>query len=131
MEKYILTFMFACLTGCGMTIDSTRVVNGSQVAYTTGGVGYQSIDLVALRVPAADVERGPVLVRADGTHVAGPAAMAELLTTARSPYQQIGKVMLFPGIRQLLSAIGPVMYRNKHRLPGATDSCRVGHAQPA
>ncbi len=58
--------------------------------------------------------------------------MAELLASARSPYRQAGRVMLLPGIRQVLGAVGPVMYRNKHRLPGASDSCRVvHHAQPA
>jgi hypothetical protein len=43
--KYLLIAMFMCLAGCGMTIDSTRMVNGRVVARTTGGVGYRAIDL--------------------------------------------------------------------------------------
>jgi hypothetical protein len=95
-------------------------------------VGYQSVDLDLLGVPQEDVDEGPVLVRADGTHLVGPSAMAELLASARPPFRQAGRAMQLPGIRQVLGAIGPVMYRNKHRLPGAAESCQVHrHSQPA
>ena len=110
---------------CGVCQTGTDRIRQS-IAPPVEIVGYQSVDLDSLGVPVADVEEGPVLVRLDGTHVVGPAAMAELLGTARAPYRQVGRAMQLPGIRHALAAVGPVMYRNKHRLPGASDSCRVG-----
>lgn len=116
---------------CGICQTGTDRIRQT-IAPAVEIVGYQSVDLEALGVPVADVERGPVLVRANGTHVVGPAAMAELLATARSPYRQAGRAMQLPGIRHALGVIGPVMYRNKHRFPGVSDSCRVvHHSQPA
>ena len=109
---------------CGICETATDRIRQT-IAPPVEIVGYQSVDLEALGVSTAEVEVGPVLVRSDGSHVVGPGAMAELLTTARSPYRQAGRVMLLPGIRQVLGAVGPVMYRNKHRLPGVGDSCRV------
>ena len=111
---------------CGVCQQGTARIRET-IAPPVEIVGYQSVDLVALGVSEAEVDRGPVLVRADGSHVVGPGAIAELLATARSPFRQAGQVMLLPGIRQALGAVGPVMYRNKHRLPGVSDSCRVGH----
>lgn len=123
------TFLFDA--DCGICQTGTDRIRRT-IAPPVDIVGYQTVDLDALGVPAADVAEGPVLVRADGTHVVGPAAMAELLATARSPYRQAGRAMQLPGIRQALGALGPVMYRNKHRLPGASGSCQVTHqSQPA
>ena len=86
---------------------------------------YQSADLEALGVGPDEVLRGPVLVRSDGSHVVGPQSMAELLRMSGSPFRQVGTVMLAPGIRQLLAALGPRMYQQRHRLPGATAACRT------
>lgn len=116
---------------CGICQTGTDRIR-ERIAPPVEIVGYQSVDLDSLGVSEADVEEGPVLVRADGTHVVGPGAMAELLAASRSPYRQAGRTMQLPGVRQVLGAVGPVMYRNKHRLPGASDSCRVApHSQPA
>lgn len=52
-------------------------------------------------------------------------AMAHLLAQARAPYRAMGRAMLVPGMRHALDALGPVMYRNRHRLPGATPPCEV------
>jgi predicted DCC family thiol-disulfide oxidoreductase YuxK len=125
------TPLFLFDADCGICQQGTDRIRET-IAPPAEIVGYQSVDLDALGVSEKAVEEGPVLVRSDGTHVVGPRAMAELLASARSPYRQAGRVMLLPGVRQVLGAVGPVMYRNKHRLPGASDSCRVvHHAQPA
>ncbi|MBK9739844.1 MAG: DUF393 domain-containing protein [Actinobacteria bacterium] len=89
---------------------------------------YQSIGLDELGVTQAEVLEGPVLVRLDGSHVVGPLAVAELLRMSRAPYRYAGYLMLAPGIRQALRAAGPAIYRQRHRLPGATSACR---AEPA
>jgi hypothetical protein len=89
---------------------------------------YQSVDLDALGVGQDAVLRGPVLVRSDGSHVVGPQSMAELLGMSRSPFRQVGAVMRAPGVRRALAAIGPHMYQQRHRLPGATAACRSPEA---
>jgi len=86
---------------------------------------YQAIDLTEYGVTHDDVLEGPVLVRLDGTHVIGPLAMAEMLKAARRPYPIVGAAMLAPGVRQLLHAVGPWMYRQRSRLPGSTAACSV------
>jgi predicted DCC family thiol-disulfide oxidoreductase YuxK len=88
-------------------------------------VAHQSVDLAEYGVTQADVNEGPVLVRTDGTHVVGPLAMAEVLRASTGGFRAMGQIMTAPGIRQALRALGPVMYRNRSRLPGANETCRI------
>lgn len=109
---------------CGLCQSGTDRIR-SQAQPTISIRAYQSVDLDELGVSLADVHEGPVLVRGDGSGVIGPRAVAELLRSGRKPYRLVGRVMLAPGVRQLLAAVGPTMYRNKHRLPGANDACGI------
>lgn len=88
-------------------------------------VTYQSVDIIALGVNLASCLEGPVLVRADGTHVVGVGAMAGMLRTGGFPYRFFGRVMLAPGVSPLLTRVQAIFYRNRHRLPGGTESCRI------
>jgi predicted DCC family thiol-disulfide oxidoreductase YuxK len=88
-------------------------------------VTYQSVDIIALGVNLASCLEGPALVRADGTHVIGVGAMAGMLRTAGYPYRFFGCVMLAPGVSPLLTRVQAIFYRNRHRLPGGTESCRI------
>lgn len=91
-------------------------------------VPHQSVDTAALGVKDALLDEGPVLVLSDGRVAVGPAAMAGLLQASRRPYRWIGVWMGLPGIRQVLAAAGPHMYRQRHRLPGACGSCALPEA---
>ena len=86
---------------------------------------YQSADLDALGIGQDEVLRGPVLVRPDGSHVVGPQSVAELLRMSRPPFRLPGALMQAPGVRQTLAAIGPHMYQQRYRLPGATAACQT------
>jgi hypothetical protein len=88
-------------------------------------VPFQRVDYTAYGVTEGEVLSSPVLVHGDGTHSVGPSAMAGMLQAGRDPYRRIGRVMAAPVIRHLLGALQPIMYRNRHRLPGGTDACRV------
>lgn len=112
---------------CQRAIDQIRDRVGPPVAFTA----YQSVDLAAYGVTPTEVLVGPILVRTDGTHEIGPLGMAEVLRMARAPYRSVGALMLAPGIRHLLRRVGPVMYRNRGRLPGAGSSCAVPEAAHA
>lgn len=86
---------------------------------------YQSVDIAALGVSLASCLIGPVLVSADGTHVVGAGAMAGMLRTAGYPYRLVGRMMIAPGVVPLLNRVQAVFYRNRHRLPGGTEACRI------
>lgn len=109
---------------CGVCQNGTEAIR-RRINPPLDLVAYQSVDLDAYGVTQGDVAEGPVLVRRDGSHVIGPLAMAELLRASRRPYRAVGAVMLAPGIRQALHAAGPFLYRQRGRLPGSTDACRV------
>lgn len=109
---------------CGVCQNGTDAIR-SRIDPPVDLKPYQAIDLTEYGVTHEDVFEGPVLVRPDGTHVIGPLAMAEMLKAARQPYRIVGAAMLAPGVRQLLHAVGPWMYRQRSRLPGSTAACSV------
>lgn len=116
------TFLFDA--DCGPCQDGTDLIK-RRIAPAVDFVPRQSADLDGLGVSRDECLVAPVLVRGDGSHVAGRRAMAEMLGTAGSPYRQVGALMSAPGVAQVLDRAMPFMYRNRHRLPGATDACRV------
>lgn len=109
---------------CGVCQNGTDAIR-EKVKPPVDITAYQSVEIDDYGVSESDVLEGPVLVRTDGTHVVGPLAMAEMLASARAPYKFMGNVMLAPGVRNILRAVGPTMYRNRSYLPGANDSCRI------
>lgn len=118
----IATFLFDA--DCGVCQDGTDRMR-SRIRPPVSFQPYQSSDLRALGVTEQECFEGPVLVRPDGSHAVGPGAIAGLLLSARRPYRFVGLAMNAPGIRQALDRIGPSLYRQRHRLPGATAACRV------
>jgi len=87
---------------------------------------YQAVDIAALGVSLNDVvNEGPVLVREDGSHAVGPAAIAEVMQLSGRPYRSVGAAMQAPGIRSVLAWIGPKLYRQRYRMPGAGDNCQM------
>lgn len=115
-------FLFDADCGvCQNGTDSIRARMDPPVAI----VPFQSIDYAALGVTDGELAEGPVFVSETGQRAVGPAAMAELLLRSRHPYRAIGAAIRLPGIRHALHALGPVMYRHRDRLPGATPACSV------
>ncbi|TFC47177.1 MULTISPECIES: thiol-disulfide oxidoreductase DCC family protein [Cryobacterium] len=106
---------------CQNAVDRMKRRIAPQIVFAT----YQSVDLDALGVTLATCLEGPVLVRADGSHVVGVGAMAGMLLTARNPYPFFGRVMMTPVASLLLNRVQSVFYRNRHRLPGGTETCRI------
>ena len=86
---------------------------------------YQSVGLSALGVTEDEVLEGPILVRVDGSHIVGPLAIAEVLSASRPPYRTLGRAMLLPGVRTVLRSIGPWLYQQRYRMPGASSTCRM------
>lgn len=88
-------------------------------------VPYREADLASLDVTELECEQAPILVLPDGSHLAGPRAMAAMLRTGGRRHRAAAMVMSAPGVRHLLWALFPHVYRNRYRLPGGGDSCRV------
>lgn len=116
------TFLFD--GDCGVCQNGTDTIR-AKVKPSVDIVAYQNVDLADFGMSESDVVKGPVFVRTDGSHVIGPLGMAEMLRSARAPYKYMGIVMLTPGVRHVLGALGPVMYRNRSHLPGNNDACRI------
>lgn len=51
-------------------------------------------------------------------------ARALKYTTARK-WQIFGGILLLPGVKQIIRGVYPLIARNRHRLPGASDACRL------
>lgn len=116
--------MFLFDADCGVCQNATDAIR-AKVAPPVDIVAYRSRDHRSLGVSDDDLAAGPVFVDVDGSHVVGPLGMARVLRLARQPYRTVGSVMLLPGVRHAIGVVGPVMYRNRHRLPGATPACEV------
>jgi hypothetical protein len=86
---------------------------------------YQTFDYENYGVTLKDLNSGPIFIDENKKIFVGPLAMSQMFMRSRNPYRTIGIVMWLPGIRNLLKKIGPVMYRNRGYLPGATDACRI------
>lgn len=109
---------------CG-PCDAAITMMRNRIAQAVEFVPYQGADIAALGVSEAEVLTSPVLVWPDGSHTVGPAAMSGMMMTARNPFRTIGRVMGAPGPRHVLGVLQPIMYRNRHRMPGGTDACRI------
>lgn len=124
METTLTRPIFLFDADCGVCQNGTDAIR-ARVNPPVDIVGYQATDFAALGVTEQELSEGPVFVDVDGTRAVGPLGMARMLTLAGPGYRLMGRVMLAPGIRNVLAKIGPTMYRNKDRLPGATPACSV------
>lgn len=116
------TFLFDADCGvCQEGTDRIRAVIDPPVDI----VAWQTIDLDAWGIPEHAVHEGPVFVDETGRYIVGPLGMAQMLSRSSAPYRFVGAAMLAPGVRQILTAIGPWMYAHRGYLPGATDACKV------
>ena len=109
---------------CGLCQNGTDAMQ-ARLHPSVDFASYQGVDYAALGVGGDEVLVGPVLVLPDGSHRVGAAAMAGVLATAGVPYRQAATLMGLPVIRTGLQALGHVLYRNRHRAPGAAGSCEL------
>lgn len=114
---------------CGVCQEGTTAIR-NRIAPPIPLVAYQSVDTSALGVSDEQLSDGPVLVQTDGRISVGPAAMAGLLRASGRPYRWVGVAMGLPGVRHALAVVGPHMYRQRYRLPGASGSCALPEASP-
>ena len=61
----------------------------------------------------------------DGVNYRGADAVARGLLVCRSPWPFIGRILATPPFSWLARAVYPLIARNRHRLPGSTNACRL------
>lgn len=109
---------------CGVCQNGTDAIR-ERINPPVDIVASNAVDYQALGITRDDLDEGPVFVTEKGEFVVGPVGMARMLSMSRRPYRYVGRLMLLPGIRHALAALGPAMYRNRYRLPGSTPACEV------
>ncbi|MBK1787255.1 thiol-disulfide oxidoreductase DCC family protein [Prauserella cavernicola] len=94
-------------------------------------LGYQAMPWQSVpddELPAS-VERlttEVVLELPDGRVLGGADALAASVRASRSRLRLLGVVVAAPGLRQLARVVYRVIARNRYRMPGSSDACRIG-----
>jgi predicted DCC family thiol-disulfide oxidoreductase YuxK len=87
-------------------------------------VAWQKSDLAALGLTAEDCAAAVQLVAPTGT-LAGGRAVARALQHCRQPWRAVGQVLAWAPLQPAVEWGYRRMAANRHRLPGATDACRL------
>ncbi|MCP5026671.1 MAG: DUF393 domain-containing protein [Actinomycetia bacterium] len=84
-----------------------------------------SLDLEAVGLTFDDVSRAAWWLEPGRPPQGGHDSIAASLRAATMPWSIGGRLLALPGIRTLGRRLYPIIARNRHRLPGATDACAV------
>ena len=88
-------------------------------------IAWQDADLQSLGVAVDEVLFSPVFVRTDGTHVTGVRSMLSVMASTGAAGRRRAAVLGSRALLPLIEAAFRAFYRNRHRLPGGTDACRL------
>ena len=85
---------------------------------------WQSLDLDDYGLTEAQVTESVYWV--DGDRIAaGADAAAAAMASVSGIWKLTGHVLALPGVIHLARLLYPIIARNRHRLPGSTDACRL------
>ncbi len=91
-------------------------------------IEWQRADLSSLGLTAEECREAVQWVIPGVTHASGGAAIAEALTTGRTPWPILGNVLKTEPLRRPTEAIYRLIAKNRYKLPGGTPACAL---QPA
>ena len=86
---------------------------------------WQALDLDELGLTVEDMTSAAYWVDDDGALYRGHLAIAQSLRHARRPWCWVGEVIARPPLRWVPAPVYALVARNRHRLPGSTDACRI------
>lgn len=86
---------------------------------------WQALDLGALGLTEHDVTTAAWWIDASGRSHRGSRGIARALAASRGWRKAVGWLLLAPPVSWLAVPLYAVVARNRHRMPGATDACRV------
>jgi len=109
---------------CGFCTQAARkfVVLGSGLVTTAP---WQTLQLADYGLTEHDCSQAAFFVAGDDVH-RGAAAVAYGLKACPRPWSLLGTALAVPPLSWLSRAIYPMVARYRHKLPGATDACRIG-----
>lgn len=86
---------------------------------------WQSVDLESYRLTPEECGTAVQWVDLDGTVHAGGAAVAAALGQGGVAARTVGRLSQLPGMKTVTEALYRVVAKNRYRLPGSTDACRI------
>lgn len=110
---------------CGFCTTSARWIE-RRLPATVPVATWQSFDdLSTLGLTVDDVTAAAWWVDPDGGRERGHLAIAASLRAARGLWPVLGRLLAAPPLRWIGGPVYAWVARNRHRLPGATDACRL------
>ena len=109
---------------CGFCTASARWIEArlpDEVAVVT----WQSCDLEALGLTETQVTEAAYWIDDAGLAHRGHRAIGHSLVAAGGFWGIVGRMLITPPVSWLAAPIYGVIAKNRHRLPGATDACRI------
>lgn len=109
---------------CGFCMASARWIErrlGDDVSVEK----WQSLDLDAIGLTIDDVTTASYFVAPDGSLHRGAPGIGQVFERMSLPYRVVGMLMKRPPVSWVASVVYATVARYRHKLPGATDECRV------
>ncbi|MDF1487516.1 thiol-disulfide oxidoreductase DCC family protein [Tessaracoccus caeni] len=113
---------------CGFCSRSVRIALGAWFRADCCARAFQSVDLSIHNLAVDKCAESLHCVAPDGTISVGHEAVAAILRRSRRPWPLVGRLILLPGISRLAAWAYGVVAKNRHRLPGGTQECRLPDA---
>lgn len=110
---------------CGFCTTTANWISARVLRSTSSIQPWQALDLSDYDLSEADVSTASYWVDASGATHRGERGIAAMLAEQRSPWTWVGRFLMLPGIAQLAHVVYGVIAKNRQRLPGATDACRI------
>ncbi|MEE9415437.1 MAG: DUF393 domain-containing protein [Acidimicrobiales bacterium] len=86
---------------------------------------WQALDLESLGLTEADVTSAAYWVDESGATHRGHRGIGEALKASGQPWSLIGILIVTPPVSWLASLVYGLVAKNRYRLPGSTDSCKL------
>ena len=108
---------------CGFCTQTAR--RFSDLAGESASIApWQALDLTEYGLTEEDVAEAAYFV-IDGRSYSGADAFAAGLQSCRGIWRLAGNVFAVPPAMWVARALYPIVAKNRHKLPGATDACRL------
>jgi predicted DCC family thiol-disulfide oxidoreductase YuxK len=88
-------------------------------------VAWQFTDLTALGTTRQRAQREVLWVPPEGPVLGGAEAFAAWLRFSGPPYSLLGRMLTWPGVRQLAAAVYRLVAANRQHLPGGSPACAL------
>lgn len=110
---------------CGFCTASARWIEARLPGGEVEVEPWQALDLDELGLTEHDVSTAAWWIDGDGRSRRGHLAIGHALIAAGGVWALIGRLMTIPPVSWLARPAYALVARYRHRLPGATDACRL------